>query len=97
MNEHPVDREPPQRILLATDLISACDDRALDRAIAITRDWGSSLHVLHAVAAAPPEVMRRRHVLATGTDLTAIGRARHIMDAIPGDLLVVRAIRPAQS
>lgn len=55
MNDRPVDRKPPQRILLATDLTSACD-RALDRSIALARDWGSGLHVLHAVEALPPTI-----------------------------------------
>ena len=49
------DRGPVRRLLLATDLTSA-SDRALDRALALARDWQLELHVVHAVEAAAPTV-----------------------------------------
>lgn len=55
MDDLPVDSGPPQGILLATDLTSACD-RALDRAIALAREWGAKLHILHAVEAPAPTI-----------------------------------------
>lgn len=39
---------PPRRILLATDL-SARSDRALDRAVALSGEWGAELVILHVV------------------------------------------------
>ena len=91
---HPhVDRDQPQHILLATDLT---------RASRQPRCWWYATTAWH--------LMRRRYVLATNTDLTVIdayprgllfdaviGRSRHIADAIPGDVRVVRATRSAQS
>lgn len=47
---------PPRRILLATDLTSRAD-RALDRALQLVHQWGSQLHVVHAVTTAPAAAM----------------------------------------
>lgn len=55
MDDHHADCGPPQRILLATDLTSACD-RALDRALALAQEWGAQLHILHVVKAPPPTI-----------------------------------------
>lgn len=49
------DSGPARRVLLATDLTSA-SDRALDRALALARDWRLELHVVHAVEAEAPVV-----------------------------------------
>lgn len=45
----------PRNVLLATDL-SSRGDRALDRAVQLTRHWGARLHVMHAVDALPPSI-----------------------------------------
>lgn len=37
---------PPRKILLATDL-SGRSDRALDRAVQLSEEWGAELHVIH--------------------------------------------------
>ncbi|TWI08204.1 universal stress protein [Aerolutibacter ruishenii] len=55
MDDHPADSAPPRRILLATDLTSACD-RALDRAVALARHWDAALHLLHVVEVPPPAI-----------------------------------------
>lgn len=47
--------KPPRRILLATDLTSR-GDRALDRALQLSREWHAELHIVHAVEALPPSV-----------------------------------------
>jgi nucleotide-binding universal stress UspA family protein len=64
----------------------------------------NSIHV-H-VEAGPASAVLRRSVIETGVDLTVIGahrrgmvydtvlgRSRHIVEAVPGDILVVRAVR----
>lgn len=55
MDDHSADSAPPRRILLATDLTSACD-RALDRAVALARQWDAALHILHVLEAPPPAI-----------------------------------------
>lgn len=39
---------PPRNLLLATNLSADCD-RALDRAVALARRWGATLHIVHAL------------------------------------------------
>lgn len=46
MNDPVTSPASPQRILLATDLSSRCD-RALDRAVQLSRQWQAALHVVH--------------------------------------------------
>lgn len=46
MNDPVTSPASPQRILLATDLSSRCD-RALDRAVQLSRQWQAELHVVH--------------------------------------------------
>lgn len=48
MSEDTMSSQPPRRILLATDLSAHCD-RALDRAVQLARQWGATLHVVHAL------------------------------------------------
>ncbi len=45
---------PRRRILLATDLSPRCD-RALDRAVALARDWSAELVVVHALGDGAPD------------------------------------------
>ncbi|MGD9711455.1 MAG: universal stress protein [Thermomicrobiales bacterium] len=46
MSEASRPKGPPKTILLATDLSARCD-RALDRAVSLSRQWGAKLLVLH--------------------------------------------------
>ena len=46
----------PEKILLATDLLPACD-RAFDRAVLLAKAWGSELTVMHVVATGEREVI----------------------------------------
>ena len=70
---------------------------------ALPADRKQSIEMM--VEVGPPAAMLRRHVLDNGSDLTVIGahtrgvlfdavigRTRRIVDAVPGDILVVRAI-----
>jgi nucleotide-binding universal stress UspA family protein len=48
----------PRRLLLATDLSSRCD-RALDRAVALTKRWSAELIAVHAIEQAPAFIESR--------------------------------------
>lgn len=56
MTENTYSRLPARRILIATDL-SSRGDRALDRALRLSREWSAELHLVHVVRPLPPAPM----------------------------------------
>ena len=52
MIERLLSGEPPQRLLLATDM-SSRSDRAFDRAVLLACAWGAELHIVHALKTIP--------------------------------------------
>ena len=93
---------PIRKILLATDLSSRCD-RAWERAVALSRAWGASLHVVHAVQAVPPALpagvdardYARTHPDPRESVLRALERLRgdtparvHVHDGVPARVIL---------
>ncbi|MGE4048921.1 MAG: universal stress protein, partial [Acetobacteraceae bacterium] len=56
--------EPPERILLATDLSCRCD-RAQDRAVWLAEQWDSRLTLLHVLEAPASDLPSGRHATDT--------------------------------
>jgi nucleotide-binding universal stress UspA family protein len=91
----------PQNILLATDL-TAASDRAFDRAVQLTKEWGAALtlcHVVEASSVRPIGIERRiRNVDAEMAELEKRARAvlkqavsKHVVIGDPGERVIEHA------
>jgi nucleotide-binding universal stress UspA family protein len=74
---------PPRKLILATDLSGRCD-RALDRAVDLTRRWSSGLTAVHALEQLPEFTNARRRFWRTSEDRSA-AVARQLRDDIRDD------------